>query len=514
MTSPWIHARVCESEIGHLAELLAFTLKPGDVVALRGDLGAGKSTLARAIIRTLLADATAEVPSPTFSLVQTYATARFTISHFDLYRLSSADEAGELGLEDQSASGVALIEWPERAERLLPADRIEVRLEEDADAAATERRVVIEGLGSAQPRIERLKAIDDFIRNAGWGDAHILYLQGDASARRFGRLLRDGHSVVLMDAPRQPDGPPIRDGKPYSRIANLAEDLRPWVAITRSLRGAGLSAPEVLAQDLDAGLLLVEDLGDAVFGLMVEHGRVDQVELWRAAVDVLIHLRGVPVPPAIVLDDGSTHRLPPYDRAALQIEVELLLDWYWPAIHGEPAPEALRAEYLELWSSVFDELLDLPTGWVLRDYHSPNLMWLPERAGLKRDGILDCQDALEGHPAYDLASLLQDARIDVPEALERELFEAYCAAAAAREPEFDRELFTLAYAALGAQRNTKILGIFTRLARRDGKNGYLRHIPRIWRYLDRNLAHATLRPLKMWYELNFPAEHRARPESG
>lgn len=497
-----------------MAELLAFTLKPGDVVALRGDLGAGKSTLARAIIRTMLKDATAEVPSPTFSLVQAYATARFTISHFDLYRLSSAEEAGELGLEDQSASGVALIEWPERAERLLPTDRIEVRLEEDPDAPSNERRIVIEGMGSAQARIERLKAIDDFIRKAGWGDAHILYLQGDASARRFGRLLRDGHSVVLMDAPRQPDGPPIRDGKPYSRIANLAEDLRPWVAITRSLRGAGLSAPEVLAQDLDAGLLLVEDLGDDVFGLMVEHGRADQVELWRAAADVLIQLRGVPVPDAIVLDDGSTHRLPPYDRAALQIEVELLLDWYWPAVNGEPAPEALRAEHLTLWNSVFDALLGLPTGWVLRDYHSPNLMWLPERAGLKRVGILDCQDALEGHPAYDLASLLQDARIDVPEALERELFEAYCVAAAAREPEFDRETFTFAYAALGAQRNTKILGIFTRLARRDGKNGYLRHIPRIWRYLDRNLAHATLRPLKMWYELNFPPEHRARPESG
>jgi len=534
MTATWIHPRVRESEIGHLAELLAFALKPGDVVALRGDLGAGKSTLARAIIRVLLADATAEVPSPTFSLVQTYATARFSVSHFDLYRLSSADEAGELGLDEQPSSGVALIEWPERAETLLPPDRIEVRLEEGPDADPAVRRIEIEGIGTAQPRIERLKAIDGFIRRSGWGDARLLYLQGDASARRFGRLIRVGckmqpaetgtveavvnrapkQSVVLMDAPRQADGPPIRDGKPYSRIANLAEDLRPWVAVTSALRAAGLSAPEVLAQDLDAGLLLVEDLGDAVFGLTVEKGEADQAELWRAAVDVLVHLRRVPVTAAIVLDDGSTHRLPPYDRAALQIEVELLLDWYWPSVHGEPASEAARTEFLALWSSVLDGVLQLPTGWVLRDFHSPNLMWLPERAGLERVGILDCQDALEGHPAYDLVSLLQDARIDVPEALEQALFETYCDGAAAREPEFDREAFTLAYAVLGAQRNTKILGIFTRLARRDGKDGYLRHIPRIWRYLDRNLHHATLRQLKMWYDLNFPAEHRAPPGSG
>ena len=499
--------------MGHLAELLVFALKPGDVVALWGDLGAGKSTLARAIVRLLLGDETAEVPSPTFSLVQTYVTARFPVSHLDLYRLSTAEEADELGLDELAAAGVALIEWPERAEQLLPPDRIEVRLEENPSAPPSERRIVIEGIGSAQTRIDRLKAIDEFLNRSGWSDARLVYLQGDASARRFGRLLRDHHSVVLMDAPCQADGPPVRDGKPYSRIANLAEDLRPWVAVTGALRAAGLSAPQVLVQDLDAGLLLVEDLGDEAFGLAVEQGEADQAELWRAAVDVLIHLRGVPVPAAIVLENGSMHRLPAYDRAALQIEVELLLDWYWPALKNETASEPLRAEYLALWNSVFDELPGLPTGWVLRDYHSPNLMWLPERTDLARVGVLDCQDALEGHPAYDLASLLQDARIDVPEVLEQELFDAYCAAAAAREPAFDRESFTLAYAVLGAQRATKILGIFTRLARRDGKKAYLRHIPRIWRYLDRNLAHATLRALKMWYASNFPAERRALPRS-
>lgn len=510
MTSPWIHPRLRETEIGHLADLLAFALQAGDVVALRGDLGAGKSTLARAIIRVLLGDPEAEVPSPTFSLVQTYDTPRFPVSHIDLYRLSSADEALELGIDELTKNGAVLIEWPERAEELLPPNRIEIRLEEDPGLDFSERRVTIEGLGTARPRIERLQATASFLDRSGWGDARLVYLQGDASPRRFGRLLRNGTSAVLMDAPRQPDGPPIRDGKPYSRIANLAEDIRPWVGITNALRDAGLSAPEVFAQDLDAGLLVVEDLGDAVFSQIVEQDTADQAELWQIAVDALLHIRSIAMPDVLTID-GANHRLPFYDRPALQIEVELLLDWYWPAVHGTPAPDEVRSEYLALWNRVFDELIRLPTGWVLRDFHSPNLMWLPEREGIKRAGILDCQDALLGHPAYDLVSLLQDARVDVPEPLEKKLFEHYCAVVASREPGFDRDFFEFAYAAFGAQRNTKVLGIFARLSRRDGKNGYLRHIPRIWRYLDRDISHATLRPLKVWYELNFPAELRALP---
>lgn len=513
MTSSWIHARVRESEIGHLAELLAFALRAGDVLALRGDLGAGKSTLARAIIRVLLADAAAEVPSPTFSLVQTYATPRFAVSHFDLYRLSSAEDARELGLDELIRNGVALIEWPERAEDLLPADRIEIRLAEEPGADVAERRISIEGLGTAQPRVERMKAIDAFLHRSGWGDARLIYMQGDASPRRFGRLLLDAESAILMDAPRQPDGPPIRNGKPYSRIANLAEDLCPWVAVTSTLRTAGLSAPEIITQDLDAGLLIVEDLGDTLFGLMVEQGAADQAELWRVAVDILLHVRSAAMPVAVTVD-CSRYRLPPYDRAAMQIEVELLPDWYWPALDGRPVPDTVKEDYLALWDAVFDELLRLPTGWVLRDFHSPNLIWLPDRAGLKRVGILDCQDALQGHPAYDLVSLLQDARVDVPEAIEHEMFERYCTMAASGEPDFDRGAFEFAYAALGAQRNTKILGIFSRLSRRDGKNGYLRHIPRIWRYLDRDLSHASLQPLRLWYQSNFPAERRALPTPG
>jgi len=285
--------------------------------------------------------------------------------------------------------------------------------------------------------------------------------------------------------------------------------VRPFAAIGGVLKAAGLSAPEVLAADLDAGLLLVEDLDDRLYGRETAAG-ASQAELWQAAVDALVHLRGVPVPSRFALPDGSTFALPRRDRAAFEIEIDLLLDWLWPELKGGPAPEAVRSEFRALWAPVIDRLQALPGGWFLRDYHSPNLVWMPERKGLARVGILDFQDALNEHFAFDLVSLLQDARVDVPEALERELFSYYCAEVAVREPGFDREAFAAAYADFGAQRNTRLLGLWARLMRRDGKAHYLQHYPRTWEYLARNLRCVTLAPLAAWYERHFPEAERAR----
>ena len=500
---------VNEAGTVRLAELVALKIRAGDAVALYGDLGAGKTTLARALIGALLGQTAPEVPSPTFALQQTYATPRLTVSHFDFYRLSGANEARELGFEETLKSGAAIVEWPERAPDLLPADRIEIILAETADPER--RQVIVRGLGAAAARVERIGRIVAFLdAQSDWAGARIAYLQGDASTRAYARLQSADRSALLMDAPRQPDGPPIRDGKPYSRIACLAEDMvRPFAAIGGVLRASGLSAPDVLAADLDTGLLLVEDLDDRLYGREVAAG-ASQAELWRAAVDALVHLRGVPVPAKLGLPDGSTFVLPRRDRAAFEIEIDLLLDWLWPELKGGPAPESIRTEFRDLWAPVIDRLLALPGGWFLRDYHSPNLVWMPERTGLARVGILDFQDALNEHFAFDLVSLLQDARVDVPEALERELLGYYCAQVAAREPGFDSEAFAAAYADFGAQRNTRLLGLWARLMRRDGKPHYLQHYPRTWEYLARNLRYVTLAPLAAWYERHFPEAERAR----
>jgi tRNA threonylcarbamoyl adenosine modification protein YjeE len=497
-----------EAGVVRLADLLALKIGRGDVIALRGEVGAGKTTLARALITALLADRAAEVPSPTFALSQVYATPRLTVTHFDFYRLAIAEEAREVGFDEALENGAAIVEWPERAAGLLPENRYEIELTETAEPST--RRLAVRGFGHAAACVGRLAELMAFLDGQpSWRGARIAYLQGDASTRSYARLFGADGTVLLMDAPVQPDGPPIRDGKSYSRIARLAENMvRPFVAIGTMLRHAGLSAPAVEAFDLEKGILLVEDLGERAFAAELAAG-TSQAELWRAAVDALIRLRGVPLPPSLPLPDGSSYVLPRRDRAAFEIEVELLLDWHWPAIKGPPAPQSVRAEFMALWAPVLDRLLALSGGWFLRDYHSPNLIWLPQREGVARVGILDFQDALDEHAAFDLVSLLQDARVTVPEELETELFAYYCAEVAAREPAFDRAAFAAAYADFGAQRNTRLLGLWLRLLKRDGKPHYVQYIPRTWGYLARNLRMPELGDLAAWYDRHFPVNLRS-----
>jgi tRNA threonylcarbamoyl adenosine modification protein YjeE len=511
MTASLVLPDIDEQELRLLAELLALHARPGDTIALSGELGAGKTTFARAFVRALLGDPEAEVPSPTFTLVQTYDAARFPVAHFDLYRLSSGEEVAELGLDEALTRGVVVVEWPERAWHALPASRLEIRLEDGSSPELRNLKLVAHGGWSS--KLARLEQVLCFCAEHVGAEAlrraRVTYLQGDASPRAYARIARDQSTLVLMDAPRMPDGPPIRDGLPYSRIAHLAEDVRPFVAVARALTQRGLAAPHIEALDMDAGLLLLEDLGDQTFGRALEAGYA-QAELWRTAVDALVSLRRSGPPGPLALPTGEVHALPHYDRQALSIETELLLDWYWPALNGAPAPATAWTEFRALWNAEFDILLELPKGWILRDYHSPNLMWRPQRQGIGRVGILDFQDALSGPWAFDLVSLLQDARVDVPAELEAELFDYYCRQVAAIEPDFDRTSFAHAYSVLGAQRNTKILGIFARLAKRDGKPAYLHHIPRIWRYLERDLSQPSLAALRDWYDRNFPTTMRTR----
>jgi aminoglycoside/choline kinase family phosphotransferase len=226
-------------------------------------------------------------------------------------------------------------------------------------------------------------------------------------------------------------------------------------------------------------------------------------ERYRAAVDVLVALHGMDLPHRLEIAPGLEHRIPPYDLDALLIELELLLDWYLPRLAVAPTAPA-RDALLAIWREALAGALAAPKTWVLRDFHSPNLLWLPQREGIARIGLLDFQDALIGPAAYDLASLLQDARVDVPEALEIELIGRYARARRAADPAFDLAGFARIYATLAAQRASKVLGIFARLDRRDGKPQYLRHMPRVWNYLRRALAHPDLAAIKAWYSAYVP----------
>jgi tRNA threonylcarbamoyl adenosine modification protein YjeE len=498
-----------EGDVARLADEIAFLLQPGDTLCLEGDLGAGKSTFARALIRALMLDPAHQVPSPTFTLTQSYEAPRFEVAHFDLYRLNDPRELEELGLDTALTHGVAVIEWPEQGRNRIPIDRLTMRFDETA--SADHRTVTIKAAPALRPRLERFAAIRDFLANAGWGEAptRLTYLQGDASPRRYARLIKpDGTHAILMDSPPRPDGPPVEDGKSYSAIAHLAEDVRAFVAIAGALSEAGVSAPAILVEDLRQGLLLIEDLGDQVLGAEVTRGR-DQAALWRRAVDALIALRRQAPPARFNLSDGTSFHLSGADAAVLEIETRLLLDWYWPALYGSAAPQSARESFKAAWRPVFERVLEQPKTWLLRDYHSPNLIALDERTSPRDIGIIDFQDAMLGPGAYDLVSLLQDARVDVAEALERNLLDHYIGRLEEQERAFESNEFRFAYAALGAQRNSKILGIFARLAIRDGKRRYLAHLPRIWGYLARDLKHPGLDALQAWYDYNLPRGRRS-----
>ncbi len=308
---------------------------------------------------------------------------------------------------------------------------------------------------------ERGVAIDAFLGAHGFGGARRSPLAGDASVRRYQRLTGGPRPAVLMDAPP------------------AALDVRPFLEVARWLSELGLSAPEVIAADAALGLVLLEDLGDDLFSRVVAERALEPC-LYETAVDLLAMLHRTPPDPA----------LPRYDDPWLMREAELLTEWYAPALGA-----AAAADYRAIWRSLLPAARVGAEGFVYVDYHADNLLWLPARAGLARVGLLDFQDARLGPPAYDLVSLLEDARRDVDPDLARAMRDRYLAA----RPELDADAFRAAYAVLGAQRNSKILGLFTRLARRDGKPQYLDLLPRVRAHLDHNLRNPLLAPLRRWF---------------
>jgi len=391
---------------------------------------------------------------------------------------------------------VALIEWPERAGNALPPDRIDIALSHRPALGSTARAAEITGHGKAAAQVTRLEMLRQFLTGAGYIDEKRQRMAGDASTRSYARLLRGDSSVILMNAPRRPDGPAIYDGKPYSAAVHLAEDVKPFVAIANGLHARGLSAPAIHHADLDAGFLITEDFGREGF---VEGDPPRPIaERYEAATDVLAALHRETLPDILPLAPHITYALPVFDIDAMLVEIGLMLEWYLPDRDAAPTNN-LRAEFVTQWRDLLARTAAVPRTWVLRDFHSPNLIWLDERSGISKVGVIDFQDAVLGPPAYDLVSLLQDARLDVPEQLELALLTRYIKARHATDGAFDPAGFAETYAIMSAQRNTRLLGTFARLNRRDGKPQYLRHQPRIWTYLTRSLAHPVLSGIRSWY---------------
>lgn len=489
-----------ETATAQLMADLALLIGPGDVITLTGDLGAGKTAAARSLIRYLACDEELEVPSPTFTLVQGYELAAFPVMHADLYRVEDESELEEIGLSPLPDATLVLIEWPERAPSALPQDRIDIALTHRPALGSNARAADITGYGKGAATVARLKALREFLDACGYIDAARQHMAGDASTRSYARLIRDDGVVILMNSPQRPDGAAIYNGKSYSAAVHLAENVKSFVAIDEGLRATGISAPAIHHFDLNHGFLISEDFGSE--GVIEGDPPRPIAERYETATDVLAVLHGKTLPEVLPLGD-QTYTIPAFDTDALLVEIGLMPEWYLPD-RNAPLSDEKRAEFFAMWRELLRKPLAAPKTWTIRDYHSPNLIWLAERSGIERIGVIDFQDTVLGPHSYDVVSLLQDARIDVPEALELALLSRYIKARRTEDASFDPASFAELYAIMSAQRNTRLLGTFARLNRRDGKPHYLRHQPRIWTYLQRSLAHPALGALRDWYLANVP----------
>lgn len=442
-----------------LARVLGARLRPGDVLLLSGGIGAGKTHFARALVQSLL-QTPEDVPSPTFTLVQEYDTRSGPLWHADLYRLTGPQEIVELGLLDAFEDAICLVEWPDRLQDLAPASALHLTFRTVGDGDT--RTLTI---GWSDPEWdERLKTawagaqtearenpVDHFLEEAGWSDATVHPMAGDASSRHYARLTRGDETAILMQDPHG-------DAALFARLA-------------RHLNSLGLSAPKVLAET--SGMLLLEDLGDGLIATLARDAEAE-TPLYLAAVRALVRLHGYQAPDSLpvatpehlagAIDLTFTHYAQMADLLAEATETFL------PILRKYAAPEGVL---------------------VLRDFHAENLLMLPGRSGAARVGLLDFQDALAGHPAYDLASLCRDVRRDVQPATEAACLNAYIDATGT-----DPQAYRAAYAVLGVQRNLRILGVFARLAVTQGKTRYLDFLPRCWSHIQIQSLHPALEPMR------------------
>lgn len=493
------HRSITLSAMEALARELSLWARPGLAIHLSGDLGAGKSAFARAFIRGLAPDDREfDIPSPSFSLVQSYDALRVPVVHVDLYRIGSPAEVNELGLEEFPGKSLMIIEWPEKLPENISPNYLKISFTGSGDS----RDLKLEAAGKWIEILKRDEAIKGFVNQTQAAGGTRYHFEGDASARRYERIAGNAATLLLMDMPSRPDGPAVKNGKSYSAIAHLAEGISAVVAINDHLFNLDYSVPRIYAADLKLGLALIEPLGDRVFSRMMARGD-DMGEPMKAAVEVLADMAARDWPSTVPVRGGTNHHIVSYDHDAMLIEVDLLPSWFWPLQKKSAPGDDVRTEFSTIWKTLLNSIGAHKPIWTLRDYHSPNLLWLPERKGLHRVGIIDTQDCVMGHPAYDLVSMLQDARFDIDFECADELFDYYCGLRSAQD-QFDARDFSRVFAILGAQRATKILGIFARLSKRDGKPIYLNHIPRVARYLKRNLEHPDLAVLKSWYKRNLP----------
>jgi tRNA threonylcarbamoyl adenosine modification protein YjeE len=486
-----------ETATAHLMADLALLVGPGDVITLSGDLGAGKTAAARAMIRYLAGDDALEVPSPTFTLAQSYDLP------FPLFMpISTASttpsELEEIGLSPLPEGTLALIEWPERAPDALPADRIDIALQPSPGAGIDRARRRNHRLRQGGRAGRKAQALRQFLDGAGF-PTRAQRMPGDASTRSYARLIRDDGVVILMNSPKRPDGPAIYDGKSYSAAVHLAEDVKPFVAIANGLRERGFSAPAIHHADLDAGFLITEDFGSA--GVVEGDPPRPIAERYEAATDMLAALHRETCPKRCRWRRRSPTPFPAFDTDAMLVEIGLMLEWYLPDRGAEPSNcERIRRDVARAAGEAGGCAENLgDAGLSFAQHHLARRARRHRCASASSTSRTPCwarPPTIWCRCCRMRGSTCPSARACAADALHQ--------GAARPTSSFDPAGFAELYAIMSAQRNTRLLGTFARLNRRDGKPQYLRHQPRIWTYLNRSLAHPALSAFRDWYAANVP----------
>ncbi|MGB0192726.1 MAG: tRNA (adenosine(37)-N6)-threonylcarbamoyltransferase complex ATPase subunit type 1 TsaE [Candidatus Micropelagos thuwalensis] len=484
------------SAVRRFAGWIAPRLNKGDWLLLSGDLGAGKTELARCIIRQIFGVHT-DVPSPTFTLIQHYESPEIKLLHTDLYRLESSEEIAELGLLDETDS-IVLVEWPEKLGVYMPEKAVTIHLEDVGSIrqctlhVAPDNADFFHGLDDF---INREKVLTDFLEKNGYGQAVRTTLAGDASSRRYERLEMDNKRFILMDWPALPN-----ENDDYKAKVFLSKSVTDFRDICAYLIRCGLSAPEIYAQDDAQGLLVLEDFGQHNFTETIDAKDPHLPIFYHEsimALAALYHHADTENPQTNARQFSTPVR---YDKAIILTEIQKFIDWYMPSLE-KTLPDSALVAWEEIWGALVTKLeaMKVHDVMMLRDVHSPNLHWLDNRQSIRRVGFIDIQDGIAGHPAYDVVSLLQDARRDLPKDFEGRFKALYVT-----ETGLDAGDFDTAYNIFGVQRNLRILGIFVWLSKVQGKSSYLQHIPRVNGYIKAGLAHAALADLRGWFETYVP----------
>ncbi len=453
-----------------LAADIAPYLLPGDVIGLQGYLGAGKSHFARSLIRAL-GSKQKHMPSPTFTLIQTYDDTRMPVAHTDFYRLAAPDEADELNLEPFFKHGVAIVEWPENAEHVMPKDTLWIHLDDDGAG----RRVTLKGEGwdkrfglfatecrRASTEKGRMNFLEEITGKRG---QLVTPVSEDASFRSYWRVRAEEGTRILMDAP-----PPI-------------EDLPRFVELGKFLESIGVHSPHVYNVDAKKGYAMIEDMGKYTFFDAMAKG-ADMKTLYEKAVDVLIHIA-----------NNTRGPVPTLSRNDFLAGASVFTDWYMPITNGHATHTADRQQFRDIMGSFYETVMAVPHTTMLSDYHSQNLMLLGKPKDVTEGsskpttleniadvGVLDFQDARVGPVTYDLASLLFDVRFDVPDDMHDELIDRLLDGL---DEKIDRKKFMTAMNLFQIQNLLRIAGVFARLAFRDGKKHYLDYMPRLWAHYDK-----------------------------